>query len=152
MSKKNFSIFEVTPQTVVLIIAMTISTGISVAQALVLGDLINRLGGRQDVIYSLLLLLILSITAALAKTFLKDWPALKVQIEKESDSSNRLLHMVLGCSQRCYITHEKGYYINLITNSAGTYGCSWGLMSLFAVGNGLCVIVITIAIALVSPI
>lgn len=152
---KRIRLVEVKPKNILLVLGIVLSTALSVAASLLLSALVDLLStadefDTQTVSY-LMGLLILLIASVVASITLGTYLPLRVSLRKSMEYSRDVMDGVLGMSQRVFRGHERGYYINLVTNSAFTCGDIYGTLNVELIGNALCVALLLVVAATVSP-
>lgn len=150
----QFPLFEPSFKTIVASLGMVLATAFCVAQTLLLGMVVDAItqGAYDRASGLLLLLLCVSAVAGMLTILLGNWVPLKLNLTKEIASTRDLLGMVLKAPQRVFQAFDKGYYINLATNSAMSYGSQWSLVSVMMVGNVLCIVLVLLAALMTHPV
>lgn len=152
---KRIRLVEVKPKNILLALGIVLSTALSVAASLLLSALVDLLSAADEfdtqTVSYLMGLLILLIASVVASITLGTYLPLRVSLRKSMEYSRDVMDGVLGMSQRAFRGHERGYYINLVTNSAFTCGDIYGTLNVELIGNALCVALLLVAAATVSP-
>lgn len=98
-------------------------------------------GGYENLNHWGMMMLILSIIIGFWKTIIAQYLPLRFQLKKSIDISQDVVKNILELNQDCYIKNEKGYYINLVTNSVLTYGTIYKHLWIELIANAICVLV-----------
>lgn len=99
-------------------------------------------GGHENLNHWGMMMLILSIIIGFWKTIIAQYLPLRFQLKKSIHISQDVVKNILELNQDCYIKNEKGYYINLVTNSALTYGTIYKHLWIELIANAICVLVV----------
>lgn len=147
-----FPLFAPSIKTLLVSLGMVFAFALSVAQSLELGDFVNRLGSdSDDLLESFILLLAISVAAPVADTFLTEWLPLRIQLGCEMGTAKRLVKLMLSSPLEFYQRHDRGYYLNIVTNSAPTYGAQWSMTNIWIVGRALCIALTLLVSFFIQP-
>jgi len=91
-----------------------------------------------------MMLLLIMLVSAITAIALARYIPLKLQLGKSIEYADKTMEALLEINQKDYKSKERGYYINLVTSSAFTYGEIYGQINTELVGNMLCVLTIIV--------
>ncbi|MBM6774760.1 ABC transporter transmembrane domain-containing protein [Olsenella profusa] len=153
--RSSFPVFEPSVRNLGLALARLAGTLLSVASALVLGALVDgaavgALSGSAAV-GGLLAYLGVSLAAAVANFYLVNWLPTRLDLRRETRASEHAIDLVLAMSQRAFVRHDAGYYLNLVTMVAGVSGSAYTYLSVSVVGAALAVGALVAVLTLESP-
>lgn len=155
MKKKSSWIFELKFHNILLALGIVLCTALSVTASLLLSNFIDFLAGRQsfdrDTIIYLVCILAALALSVIASLVLGQFLPLRTVLKKSMEYSQNVMTGLLNMSQKNYLKHEKGYYINLVTSSSFICGDIYGQLNIELIGNVLCVIILIIVATVISP-
>lgn len=136
INKKNLSLI------IGIVFAMLCSISISVVISMFFDILTGTRSG--DLYLSLLVILGLTIVSGVASIFLGQYFPLKLQLKKSCEESISVISNVFKLTQKEFNKKDKGYYMNIATSSAFTFGDIYGHINVQLFGNILCIIILLI--------
>lgn len=155
-SSTRRKIFDLHPKNLFLSLGMVFVIALSVMGSLLFGRFIDLLITKQsfDTATQLHLVALLAtlLAAAILNVFLSQYLPLKVQLSRSIDKVNEVMSALMRVPYKFYSQNEKGYYINLITSSAFTYGDLYGHINIQLIANGICVALILGVSYLIHPV
>lgn len=115
-------------------------------------DSILLSGGYENFTIWVLITLFLAVAGSFSSVVLAQYLPLKEELKCSVSLSQQVLMNLLAMNYRNYSQHDKGYYYNVVTNSAFTYGSSAMDSFIILVGNILIVAITIGTIFLIHPI
>ncbi|MDO4595370.1 MAG: ABC transporter ATP-binding protein, partial [Tissierellia bacterium] len=116
--------FKLQKKNILITIGVIISFMSTILYSYLLSYFIDLISSSDEynLIKVVFILLLVVIIAGFAKIFLGEWLPMKLLLEKSISSTVDLMKRFLKFPFHIYNMHQKGYYINVITSSAFTYG------------------------------
>lgn len=151
---KKFPVFDFKFQNIVLAICIVFNTVLSILISLLMGDILDAIAVGEltgDIWIFIAMIMILTVLSSVISIGLAQYLPMKILLEKSIDASRTIIDLLLKTSYKNYTKHDKGYYINLITSSAFTYGDIYSQMNITLIGNILCVILLFCVSAFINP-
>ena len=139
----------ITKKNIFLIVGSVLSTALSVATSLALGSIVSAVSqgswmtGKTIVFVGVLFLSLVS--AVLVLTF-KGWFPVRAAIIQRMSCTTQVIQRVIEMPPRVYKTHEKGYYMNLLSSSATMYGSVYSAVNIAILSSVGCIVVILLAL------
>ena len=151
---KKFPVFDFKFQNIVLAICIVFNTVLSILISLLMGDILDAIAVGEltgDIWIFIAMIMILTVLSSVISIGLVQYLPMKILLEKSIDASRTIIDLLLKTSYKNYTKHDKGYYINLITSSAFTYGDIYSQMNITLIGNILCVILLFCVSTFINP-
>ena len=147
------SSFVITKKNVFLIVGSVLSTALSVATSLALGSIVSAVSQgswmTSKTITFVGVLFLSLVSAVLVLTF-KGWFPVRTAIIQRMSCTTQVIHRVIAMPARVYKTHEKGYYINLLSSSATMYGSVYSAVNIAILSSVGCIVVILLALLITN--
>ena len=143
----------ITKKNVFLIVGSVLSTALSVATSLALGSIVSAVSqdswmtGKTIIFVGVLFLSLVS--AVLVLTF-KGWFPVRAAIIQRMSCTAQVIQRVIAMPARVYKTHEKGYYMNLLSSSATMYGSVYSAVNIAILSSVGCIVVILLALLITN--
>ena len=143
----------ITKKNVFLIVGSVLSTALSVATSLALGSIVSAVSqdswmtGKTIIFVGVLFLSLVS--AVLVLTF-KGWFPVRAAIIQRMSCTTQVIQRVIAMPARVYKTHEKGYYMNLLSSSATMYGSVYSAVNIAILSSVGCIVVILLALLITN--
>lgn len=137
-------IFELKKKNVLLILGMLVAFILSIFKSFYLAQFIDTIASdslRSDKLVAMLAFLLgIILITIVANVILMQYLPMKLTLDKSVQLTKRVANGILNLSQKEYSSKENGYYINLITSSAFTYGDLYSQLNIQLIGYALCII------------
>lgn len=122
MKTKSICALEFKVKNVLLIAGIVLCTMLSIVSSVMLGNFVDIISASKsftaDVRTRLLIIFLLMISSALASLFLGQFLPLKLNLQKSIKNARDTIGSLLKINFSQYGKEDKGYYINLVTNSS----------------------------------
>ncbi len=149
----SYPLLETSPRSVLRAACIAAATILEAAASLLIGVAINVLaaGGTGEAFTYVLAGVGVSVLAA-GGLILAEWVPTLTGTETGLDAAKSVVRQIIRLPQRLFGRNDRGYYINLVTNSCKTYGSMYGRINVSLVGSLICVAALLLVAALVHPV
>jgi len=138
-----------------LILGYLVSLAAAVYSSTLQGNFIDTIERERSfsniIFFDLGKMLLVTIVTTIINMVLAQFLPLRLQLRTSISNSVYAVKGLLRLPQSKYEEREKGYYINLVTNSSFTCGTIYGHMNVELIGNILCVVALLIVSAFINP-
>lgn len=149
-----FRVFDLTLANLGKAFGVAFSTGLTLLASFMVGRLIDLLVGgaaSDNIFISGACALVAAVASAASAVLLVTWLPLKTGIARSMSAATDVVRGLLGSSQRAFGRHDKGYYVNVLTNSTSLFGTMYGNVSVSLLGSSFCIAVVVMASFLLEP-
>lgn len=143
MKTKSICALEFKVKNVLLIAGIVLCTMLSIVSSVMLGNFVDIISASKsftaDVRTRLLIIFLLMISSALASLFLGQFLPLKLNLQKSIKNARDTIGSLLKINFSQYGKEDKGYYINLVTNSSFSAADMYVQKNIEMIGNIICI-------------
>ena len=154
MKKKK--VFEWKLRNVIMILSYLVALGVAIYSSVYQGGFIDSLvkakGFNSTVLMRLSIMLGLMLASAVLNILFVQYLPLRRNLLESMKAGIGALKSVLGISQKQYEEKDKGYYLNVVTNSSFSYGDLYSQLNIELPGSIISLAFLIVVMGFINPI